>query len=197
MSIWQWCINILRVSCMVASSDDIDVSAVVCLGYPLKVPVMPLSSWSAYCFFVPLYLNIIFYWVKLLNWCPDKKWIYICSKKKWIYISFVAWLGQMMVAVSLKWLLLHPLATTLQLYELTFCYWRCIPGDETTNVLLFLSEVWTCLFSTPTVLPVLGTWPWSRCLLSLSPMTRNLYWIIIKLYLRNQFSFHLILLYPT
>ncbi|KAK8456818.1 hypothetical protein SEVIR_3G078300v4 [Setaria viridis] len=25
-----------RVSCMVASSDDIDVSAVVCLGYPLK-----------------------------------------------------------------------------------------------------------------------------------------------------------------
>jgi hypothetical protein len=173
---------------MVASSDDIDVSAVVCLGYPLKVPVVPLSSWSAYCFFVPLYLNILFYWVKLLNWCPDKKWIYICSKKKWIYISFVAWLGQMMVAVSLKWLLLHPLATTLQLYELTFCYWRCIPGDETTNVLLF---------STPTVLPVLGTWPWSRCLLSLSPMTRNLYWIIIKLYLRNQFSFHLILLYPT
>ena len=76
MSIWQWCINILRVSCMVASSDDIDVSAVVCLGYPLKVPILPLSSWSAHCFLVALYLNIIVYWV-LLNWCPDKKWVSI------------------------------------------------------------------------------------------------------------------------
>lgn len=56
--------NIVRVSCMVASSTDIDVSAVVCLGYPLKVG-------QHIVFLVPLYLKFTFYQLKLLIHCPD------------------------------------------------------------------------------------------------------------------------------
>jgi hypothetical protein len=182
MSIWQGCINILRVSCMVASSDDIDVSAVVCLGYPLKVSILPLSSWSAHCFLVPLYLNIIFYWV-LLNWCPDKKWI---------YITFVAWLGQMMVAVSSKCLLSHPLCCS-------FMNWRFVTSGYQYghswrwDYKFPFVPLWTCLFSAPNCSGNLT----SRCLQSLTPITRNLYWSPLYYNLRYQFYFHLIVLYST
>jgi hypothetical protein len=52
--------NIVRVSCMVASSTEVDVSAVVCLGYPLKVG-------QNIVFLVPLYLDTTFYRLKYLD----------------------------------------------------------------------------------------------------------------------------------
>jgi hypothetical protein len=54
--------NNVRVSCMVASSTDIDVSAVVCLGYPLKVG-------QHIVFFGSLVPE--FYVLSLLIHCPD------------------------------------------------------------------------------------------------------------------------------
>jgi hypothetical protein len=45
-----------RVSCMVAGSDEINVVAIVCLGYPLKVLHKP----NPFCFLLNSKLTILF-----------------------------------------------------------------------------------------------------------------------------------------
>lgn len=54
--------NFGRISCMVAAENDIDVSAVVCLGYPLKVCVfcmLVFGDFEFLVYFVGLHTSLI------------------------------------------------------------------------------------------------------------------------------------------